>query len=308
MKFLDLKEDLCVSQVALGCWRIGDTTIEDTEKLVEEAIKEGINFIDLADIYANGKSEQYLGEVLKKHPDWRKKMFIQTKCGIRNNNNKYYDFSKEHIINSVEESLKRLNTNYIDVLLLHRPDTLMDPKEVADAFDTLYQSGKVKYFGVSNMIPMQMELLQKYMKQPLLFNQLQFNPVKANLVSNAIFTNIIEDVAIDYDRSTLDYCRLHDITIQPWSILQIDRKEGTFLEHKDYVELNEVLQKYADKYHVSKSAIVLAWILRHPANMQPILGTTKPSRVKEMCAGVNVTLTREEWYDIYMKGVQKRLP
>lgn len=308
MKYLKINENFEVSQVALGCWRIGEKSVEENEKLIEAALTEGINFIDLADIYANGNSEIRLGEVLKKHPDWRKKMFIQTKCGIRNNDNKFYDFSKEHIIKSVETSLERMNTEYIDVLLLHRPDTLMDPKEVAEAFDELYISGKVKYFGVSNMIPMQMTLLQKFMKQPLLFNQLQFNPVKANLVSNAIFMNMIEDIAIDYDRSTLDYCRIHDITIQPWSILQIDRKEGTFLEHKAYPELNEALQKYATKYNVSKSAIVLAWILRHPAAMQPILGTTNPMRIKEMCAGIDVNLTREEWYDIYMQGVKKRLP
>lgn len=308
MKYIKIIDGFEVSQVALGCWRIGEKSVEDNEKLFEAAIQEGINFIDLADIYADGNSEKKLGEVFKKHPDWRKKLFVQTKCGIRNNHNKFYDFSKEHIINSVNQSLERMHTDYIDVLLLHRPDTLMDPKEVAEAFDELYTSGKVKYFGVSNMIPMQMALLQKYMKQPLLFNQLQFNPVKANLVSNAIFMNMIEEIAIDYDRSTLDYCRLHDITIQPWSILQIDRKEGTFLDHKAYPELNEALQKYADAYNVSKSAIVLAWILRHPSNMQPILGTTNPTRIKAMCEGINVQLTREEWYDIYMKGVKKRLP
>lgn len=309
MKYLKIKEDLTVSRLGLGCMRFGEMSVEELEELIETALKEGINFFDHADIYGGGNSEHLFGEVLKKHPQWRKKMIIQTKCGIRKcEHTNYYDFSKEHILNSVEESLKRLHTDYIDVLLLHRPDTLMEPKEIAEAFNELQRSGKVKYFGVSNMNPMQMELLQKFMCQRIMFNQLNFNPIKASMISNEIFTNRVEPEAINRDGSTLDYCRLKDITIQPWSIMQISSKEGTYLDSPKYKELNDLLAEYAQKYKVSKTAIIIAWILRHPAMMQPLVGTTNPIHLKEMCEAMHVELSRIEWYSIYVKGLGRRLP
>lgn len=309
MKYLTIKDNLKISRIGYGCMRMAGLSVEKVESLIATAFEEGINYFDHADIYGKGESERVFGEVLKRHPEWRQKMVLQSKCGICfGEHTNYYDFSKEHILSSVEASLQRLNTDYLDILLLHRPDTLMDPKEIAEAFDVLYESGKVKYFGVSNMNPMQIELLRKHVKHPILFNQLNFNPVKTGMVDNQFFTNRTEKEAYDHDGSLLDYCRLHDITIQPWSVFLISSKEGSYLNNPKYEELNTMLDTYAKKYNVTKTAIVMAWILRHPANMQPLFGSTNREHIKEMCAGVNVHLTREEWYNIYVKGLGRRLP
>lgn len=304
MKKIKMYDAFEASSIALGCMRIADKSVEQVEALVKSALDAGINFFDHADIYGGGKSEELFGEVLKLHPDWREKMVIQTKCGIRQG---YYDFSKEHILSSVETSLRHLQTDFIEVLLLHRPDTLMDPKEVAEAFDILYESGKVKYFGVSNMNVMQMELLQKYCKYPLKVNQLQFNPVNATLIDAGINVNMDNVHAIDRDGGMLEYARLHDITIQPWSILQASWEKGTFLNHPDYEKLNETLERIGNTYGISKTAVNLAWILRHPAKMQAIAGTTNPEHLLELCRGADVELTRQEWYEIYLSA-GKMLP
>lgn len=308
MKYLKIKDDLKISRIAFGCMRIAELKIEELETLVKVALQEGINFFDHADIYGGGKSEEMFGEVLKRHPEYREKMIIQTKCGIRHGKVNYYDFSKEHILQSVETSLKRLNTDYIDVLLLHRPDTLMEPHEVAQAFCELQNSGKVHHFGVSNMNPTQIALLQKELNQRVMFNQIQFSPATSGIVTNGLFVNCNQEEALDHDGSLLEYCRLKDITIQPWSILQQPNWKGTFLDSEEYLELNETLQEYADQYNVTKTAIVMAWILRHPAKMQPIFGTTKPEHIKEMCKGMDIELSREDWYYIYTKGLGTLLP
>lgn len=305
MKYIDiLNSDLKVSQIALGCMRIAGKKPEELETLIEKAMELGINFFDHADIYGGGKSEEVFGEVLKKHPKWREKMIIQTKCGICQG---YYDFSKQHIIESVNHSLERLQTDYVDVLLLHRPDALMDPKEVAEAFDELYESKKVRYFGVSNMTPYQIELIQKYTKHKLLFNQMQFNVVNAGMIDSGINANMTNSQSIDHDGGILDYCRIHDITIQPWSILQASWEKGTFLNHPDYSKLNELLTSLGEKYGISKSALSLAWILRHPAKMQPVAGTTSPEHLEELCQAINIELTREEWYALYL-SIDRPLP
>lgn len=309
MKYLELQNGMKVSQLAFGCMRISDMSVTDFTELVKEALKEGVNFFDHADIYGGGKSEKLFGEVLKQNPELRKEMIIQSKCGIRRGEHVgYFDFSKEHIINSVNQSIERMNCEYLDVLVLHRPDTLADPKEIAEAFDELEASGKVKAFGVSNMNPMQMELLQKACKQKLMFNQLQLSPVHSLMMTQGLFTNMKESQSIDHDGSILDYCRLHDVTIQPWSIMQASWEEGTFLNNLDYQKLNDTLDMYAKKYDVSKSAVVIAWFLRHPANFQPIFGTTSVNHLREMCAGCNVELSREEWYHIYIDAIGHALP
>lgn len=295
MKYLEIK-DLKASQVVLGCMRISALSVDQVEELILKALEEGINFFDHADIYGGGKSEELFGEVLKRNPEIREKMIIQTKCGICRG---YFDFSYEHITESVKQSCARLHSDHVEILLLHRPDTLMDPKEVARAFDDLFESGMVRYFGVSNMNPMQIELIQKYSKQPLLFNQVQFNPVNAGMVDVGIHVNMKDALAVDRDGSLLEYCRLHAITLQPWSIMQASWEEGSYLEHPDYPELNETLNELALKYGVSKAAIIIAWILRHPANMQPIAGTTSPVHLSELCRGVDIELTRQEWYKVY---------
>lgn len=299
------KTDLKASRLALGCMRIADKSLEQVEELVQTALDAGINFFDHADIYGGGKSEEIFGEVLKKHPEYREKMIIQTKCGIVPG--KRYDFSKEHILTSVENSLKRLQTDYIDILLLHRPDALCDPKEVAEAFDELYESGKVKYFGVSNHTPLQIELLQKYTQHPLIINQLQLSIIHSVMIDSGMNMNMKESWAQDKDGGVLDYCRLHDITIQPWSVVQASWAEGCFIDHPNYEKLNSVMEKLANEYHVTKSAIAIAWLLRHPACMQPIMGTTSPAHLKEMVQACDIHLTRQQWYDLYLAS-DKPLP
>ena len=299
------KTNLKASRLALGCMRIANKSTEEVEELVQTALDAGINFFDHADIYGGGKSETIFGEVLKKHPEYREKMIIQTKCGIVSG--KRYDFSKEHILQSVHDSLERLQTEYIDILLLHRPDALCDPKEVAEAFDELYESGKVKYFGVSNHTPLQIELLQKYTKHPLIINQLQLSIVHSVMIDSGMNMNMKESWAQDKDGGVLDYCRLNDITIQPWSSIQASWAEGTFIDHPNYQKLNDVMQQLAHKYQVTKPAIAIAWLLRHPACMQPIMGTTSPVHLKEMVQACDVHLTRQQWYDLYLAS-DKPLP
>ena len=232
-------------------------------------------------------------------------MIIQTKCGIVPG--KRYDFSKEHILKCVNESLERLHTDYVDVLLLHRPDALCDPQEVAETFNELYEAGKVHYFGVSNHTPLQIELLKKYLKYPIIINQLQLSIVHSVMIDSGLNMNMKEAFAQDKDGGVLDYCRLNDITIQPWSSIQASWAEGTFIDHPNYQKLNDVMQQLAYKYQVTKPAIAIAWLLRHPAYMQPIVGTTSSQHLKETIKACDFTLTRQEWYDLYLAS-EKPLP
>ncbi len=294
-----------VSQLALGCMRIANSTVDEVETLVKKALDLGINFFDHADIYGGGKSEELFGEVLQRNPNLRSQMIIQTKCAIVPST--MYDFSKEHIIQSVNNSLKRLKIDYIDILLLHRPDALCDPLEVATAINELHQSGKIKHFGVSNHNPYQIELLKKYVKLPILFNQVQFSIVHSSMIDSGLNVNMTNPQAIDRDGFLLDYSRLHDITLQPWSVLQASWAEGCFIDHPNYKELNVELEKLALEYNVTKGAIAIAWILRHPAKMQPILGTASTNRLNELAKASDITLTREQWYRLYM-ACNKNLP
>ena len=306
MEHLTLPQtDLKVSKIALGCMRIADKSIEEVEELIKTALESGINFFDHADIYGGGKSEELFGEVLKRHPKYRKQMIIQTKCGIVPG--KRYDFSKEHILKCVNESLERLHTDYVDILLLHRPDALCDPQEVAETFNELYEAGKVHYFGVSNHTPLQIELLKKYLKYPIIINQLQLSIVHSVMIDSGLNMNMKEAFAQDKDGGVLDYCRLNDITIQPWSSIQASWAEGTFIDHPNYQKLNDVMQQLAHKYQVTKPAIAIAWLLRHPAHMQPIVGTTSSQHLKETIKACDFTLTRQEWYDLYLAS-EKPLP
>lgn len=309
MKYLTLADGMIkASQISLGCMRIHGKTVDEVEALVGATLEEGINIFDHADIYGKGKSEELFGEVLKRNPNWRDQMIIQTKCGICHGDRiGYYNFDKDYILSCVDKSLKRLQTDHIDVLLLHRPDTLMDPRAVAEAFDELHASGKVAYFGVSNMNAMQIALLQKYCNQKLMFNQLQFNMVNSGMIDCGLNVNMKNPEAIGRDGSILEYCRLHDITIQAWSILQASWEEGTFLNNPDYAKLNACLDVYAKKHNVTPAAIVTAWIMHHPANIQPIAGTTNPKHLHEICQACHVNLSNQDWYEIYMAS-EKTLP
>ncbi len=294
--------DLKASEVSLGCMRIADMAKSDISTLLNTALDAGINFFDHADVYGGGKSESNFAESLGMNAQVREKMIIQTKCGIRKGS---FDFSKEHILEAVDGSLKRLQTDYLDVLLLHRPDALVEPEEVAEAFTTLETSGKVKYFGVSNQNPMQIELLKKSVKQPLIFNQLQLSITNTGMIDAGINVNMEIDPSIDRDGSILDYCRLHDITIQPWSPFQYGFFEGVFLDNDKFTELNQKINEMAAAYSVSNVTIAIAWLLRHPAHMQPIIGTTNPQRVKDSAKASDITLSREEWYAIYLAAGNK---
>ena len=293
-----------VSEISLGCMRIAQLSSNDAERLVKTALDEGIDFFEHADIYGEGKAEEVFANAIGMNSDIREKIFIQTKCGIRDG---YYDFSKEHILSSVDASLKRLRTNFIDVLLLHRPDTLMEPEEVAEAFDTLQNDGKVKHFGVSNFNPMQIELLGKYLNQKLIINQLQLSITNTGMIDSGINVNTKFDGSIDHDGSVLEYCRLKNITIQAWSPFQYGFFEGVFLENQKFPKLNKKINEIAKQKDVPNEAIVIAWILRHPAKIQPVVGTTNFNRLKDICKASQVSLTRQEWYDIY-KSAGNNLP
>ena len=284
--------------IAAGCMRIDSLSQNALCQYIETYMEAGINFFDHADIYGNGICEELFGKAFIKTGIKREDVIIQSKCGIVPGI--MYDFSKEHILQSVDSILQRLQMDYLDILLLHRPDALMEPEEVAAAFDILETSGKVLHFGVSNQKPMQIELLQKYAKQKLIINQLQFSIPVSNMIASGMEVNMQTDGAIDRDGSILDYCRLHDITIQTWSPFQYGFFEGVFIGSDKYPELNALLDKLAKKYNVTPTTIASAWILRHPAKMQLISGSTSPQRIKEIAAASDITLTREEWYQLYL--------
>lgn len=288
--------DLKASRIALGTWRLAEIGQDDVNRLINQALESGINFFDHADIYGGGKCEELFGNELAKQPSLRDRIFIQSKCGIRQG---YFDFSKEHIVEAAEGSLKRLKTDHLDVLLLHRPDALVEPEEVCEAFTKLHDEGKVRYFGVSNHNSGQIELLQKYLNQKLVINQLQFSIAFCTMVKAGLNVNMENDSAVNRDSGVLDYCRLKDITIQPWSPFQYGFAKGCFIGDEKFPELNKKLTEIAQKYSQNESAAALAWILRHPAKMQPILGTTNPERVKQVQDACDIKLTRSEWYDIY---------
>lgn len=304
MKYYKLSNGMEISAIALGCMRMYDMSSHEVEGLVEAALNNGINFFDHADIYGGGTCEAVFGKVLKRRPEWRKQMIIQTKCGICNG---YYDLSYEHIIESVNASLERLHTDYIDILLLHRPDALMNNREIAKAFNELFESGKVHCFGVSNMNPSQIEYIQKECRYPILFNQLQFNVVNAGMIDAGINVNMNNAASINHDSDVLNYCMNHGITIQPWSILQASWEKGTYLNNPEYSELNTKLSELAKKYNVTPATIAVSWILRHPARMQPIAGTTNKDHLNELCKATSFELSRQEWYDLY-RSVNRMLP
>lgn len=289
-----------VSEVVLGLMRISEMTVDQVEDLIESALEVGINAFDIADCYGHGKCEQILGEVLKRRPDLREKMWIQSKCGIRMEEFTYFDFSKEHILEAVDGILERPNVDYIDSLLLHRPDALMEPAEIAEAFDLLKSQGKVIDFGVSNQNPMMMALIQKDVNQPLVANQLQLSAAFTPSFDAGFHVNMKQEAGIVRDSSIFEYCRLHDVVIQAWSVLQFDYFGGVFLGSEKYPELNHVLNRLAEKYHVSPSAVAIAWVLRYPAKMQAVIGTTKKARVAEAAKAAEIQLTRKEWYEIYL--------
>ncbi|AEF84161.1 oxidoreductase YdhF [Treponema primitia ZAS-2] len=290
--------------IAVGCMRINKIEKKEAESFIKTALDLGANFFDHADRYGNGACESIFADAIGMSSSVRENILLQSKCGIRQG---YFDFSKEHILKSVDESLKKLKTSYLDVLLLHRPDALMECEEVAEAFSELHTKGKVRHFGVSNQNPSQIQLLQKFVKQPLIINQLQLSITNATMISEGLHVNMNDDAAVNRNGGVLDFCRLHDITIQAWSPFQYGTFEGVFLGNEKFPTLNAEIDKLAEKYGVSNTSIALAWIFRHPAKIQPITGTMNSGRLRDCIAGSEITLTREEWYGIY-KAAGNTLP
>ena len=297
-----------VSVVIQGCMRMPALTKEAAAKVIRTAYDCGVNFYDHATCYGeDGAAEARFAEAFPLTGIKREDIYIQSKCGLCFDRNEF-DWSKENILSSVDDSLRRLNMEYLDTLLLHRPDVLYDPEEVAEAFDELEKAGKVRYFGVSNLVPMQIELLKKYVKQPLIINQVQLSLEQSQLIDQALYmNNKTTEFSINRDGNCLDYCRLNDITIQAWSPLQVGMFGGTFIDNPDFAELNKVLGELAERENVSKTAIALAWILRHPAKMQAIIGTMNPEHIEDAGAASNVKLSHHDWYALYL-AAGKYLP
>ena len=301
MRYITLgQDDKELSEIVLGMMRIEDKSVKEVEELVETALSVGINAFDLADIYGRGRCEELLGLVLKNRPDLREKMWIQSKCGIRIEEFTYFDFSKDYIIKSVDGILQRLKIDHLDSLLLHRPDALMESDQVAEAFDLLYKQGKVRDFGVSNQNPMMMELLKKDVKQPLAVNQLQLSAAFTPGFESGFHVNMEDSQAAMRDGSIFEYCKLHDVVIQAWSVLQFGYFKGNFVGNEKFQALNQVLDRLATKYGVTSSTIAISWILRYPAKMQAVVGTTNPKHLIEASQATNFSLTRKEWYEIYL--------
>ena len=293
------------SAIALGIMRMNKLTVDEAVKALETAHETGINYIDSADVYGHGKSEEIFGEALQKLSLKRDDFYIQSKTGIYENpdldyKTTRYDFSKKYLINAVDGILSRMRIDYLDSLLLHRPDALMDPAEIAAAFDELQRDGKVRHFGVSNFNPMQVDLLQSGVSQRLLINQLQLSVMHTGPIDFNIHTNMTDERSIDHDRGVLDYSRLHNMTVQAWSPFQYGQIEGNFIGNPKFPEVNDALQKVAEQKGVSKNAIAAAWILRHPANTQVIIGTMTPAHIIDSAKGADISLTAQEWYDIYL--------
>lgn len=291
--------DLKVPQVAVGCMRIKEMTAGEADSFVKGAVELGADFFDHADIYGGGGCEELFGNVLKDNPGMREKILIQSKAGIVPG--KMYDNSKEYLVNAVDGILKRLHTEYLDVFLIHRPDALADPEDTAEGLESLVRSGKVRYFGVSNHRTERLALLDGYLKEhQVMVNQLQFSLAHASMIQSGMEANMLTDGALDRDGGLLDYCRLHRITIQTWSPFQYGFFKGSFIDSPEYPKLNRVLLELAEKYNTTKTAVASAWILCHPAKMQLISGSTRLERLKEICYGTEINLTREEWYRLYL--------
>ncbi len=292
------------SEIALGCMRMSALAPKDAAALVHAALDAGVTYFDHADVYGGGKSEEVFAQAIGMSASVRATIILQSKCGIGKGQ---YDFSKQHILEAVQGILKRLSTEYLDVLLLHRPDTLMEPHEVAEAFELLHRSGQVRSFGVSNFNPMQIELLRRAVPYRLVIDQLQLSLTETGMIDSGINVNTHFDGSVDRDGSILEYCRLNAITIQAWSPLLHGWFQGPFLGSEKFAELNAAVDVVAKARGIPPVAVAIAWILRHPARIQPIVGSMNPGRLRDICKASGVELTRKEWYDLYLAG-GKKLP
>lgn len=305
MKTIELGQNkIKVPAIIQGTMRFDALSTDEVAAMFENAIECGTNFVDTANCYGKpeGLVESILGQTFAEHPGLREKLVLQSKGGITfyPDGRPYHNYSKEHLLNTLDASLKRMQTDHLDYFLLHRSDALFRPEEVAEAFEIMHKQGKVLHFGVSNEVPYGIELLQKYCQIPIEVNQMQFSIVHADMCVQPIATNNHEFYAVDRDGGILNYCRLKDITIQAWSPFQYGFIDGVFIDNPKYPEVNEAMQKVADRYGVNKTTVAVAWILRHPADMQVVCGTTKADRFRDCCKACEIELTYEDWYDIYL--------
>lgn len=298
MKQIKMGGMIPTSAISLGCMRMAGLDRAGVARIMETALEAGISCFDHADIYGGGHSEELFGDYLADHPELRDRIVLQSKCAIRPGQ---YDFSKEHILEAVDGSLKRLKTDHLDILLLHRPDTLMEPEEVAEAFEILETAGKVRHFGVSNHNLYQIELLKTAVTYPLIANQLQFSVTEAGMVTSGMNVNMKNADSVMHDGGLLEYCRMKKITIQTWSPFQYGFFGGNYVGNREkFPGLNEKLDELGAKYGISPTAVAAAWILRHPADMQLIAGTMNPEHLRDIVSAADIVLTREEWYQLYL--------
>ncbi|MCL2367385.1 MAG: aldo/keto reductase [Oscillospiraceae bacterium] len=305
MRQIDLgKSGLTAPEIALGCMRMRDLSVAEAKEVIRATVEAGINFFDHADVYGvHGASEEIFGKAVRELGLQREDILLQTKCGIVKSpdwsRTVRFDFSKAQIRSAVEGSLKRLQVDYVDLLTLHRPDALMEPEEIAEAFEVLHTAGKVRYFGVSNQTPGHMALIQKYTGHKLIVNQLQFSLAHTGMIDAGLNMNLKNPPSIDRDGGILDYCRLHDVTVQAWSPFRPSIFGRVFIDDPAYPELNDKLAELAKTYGVTKDAIAAAWILRHPAKMQVVVGSMNPGRIGQIAKAASIRLSSSEWYDLY---------
>ncbi len=299
-----------VSAMVLGLMRIAGRPDDEVRRLVGAALDAGVTMIDHADMYGRTlhECERRFAEAMRLTPSQRDALTIQSKVGVLRDGPRY-DLSYEHVVAGVEGSLAALRTDRLDVLLLHRPDPLVEPEEVARAVDDLHAAGKVLAFGVSNHTPRQVELLQRHLRQPLVVNQLQLSLTHAPVITQGLVSNMRDEpqATVQDGGGVLDFCRLHDITVQAWSPFQAGFLDGVFLGSPRHPELNAVIDRVAREHGVPPIAVATAWITRHPAGMQVVLGSTTPERVVDACRGADVVLTRVEWYDL-LRAAGHRVP
>lgn len=299
MEHIKLAEGLSFSKLIHGHWRILDWGINTRElvSLTESVLDLGIDTIDHADIYGNYECEAFFGEALKHNPSIRKKLTIISKCGIKLLSDKYperkvkiYDYSYEHIVQSAENSLKNLGTDYLDVLLLHRPSPFFNPEEAARAFSDLKKDGKVNHFGVSNFNPQQFETLNSFAEEPLVTNQIEVSPVCLE----------------HFENNNIDYLQMQQIAPMGWSPLGGGRifKPVTAREKRVF----NTLSNMSEKLNTSIDVLCFAWILNHPATIMPILGTGKLSRIESAISATKLNLSLEEWLEIYNASTGAELP
>ena len=281
----------------LGLMGLNKLNLEQAEKFILDAIDLGINYVDLADIYGNGECEELFGEVLKRNPNIRNKLIIQSKCGIREG---FYDFSYDHIISCVKQSLNRLNIKYLDVLLLHRPDILCDFDELKKALIYLKENNLAKSFGVCNMNKAYIKLLKEKTGFDFIVNQLEFSITSTQLIDDILNMNTNDELANDKSGDALIYCYLNNISLQAWSPLKVSLSEGSFINNPKYVELNNYLDELANKYNASKVSIALSFIYRLPFNITPVVGVSSINHLKDALKSKEINLSKEEWYKLYL--------